>query len=185
MLLGEKESSDFFILMRAFRYAEQANWNPQRCRRLGINGLAAREAASTYEQFLRIAREEQLDVSREAPDEAAIERCVLTGFSDQVAMRVDAGTLRCNLVHNRRGVLARESVVQHSALLVASEVREVQGKDGDLTVLLNTATAIEEVWLRELYPAAFREERRGFLRCRAAPRDGARAGAFSRSRAAI
>ncbi len=160
--LGEKESSDFFILMRAFRYAEQANWNPQRCRRLGINGLAAREAANTYEQFLRIAREERLDVSRDTSNDAAIERCVLAGFSDQLAMRIDAGTLRCNLVHNRRGVLARESVVQHSALLVASEVREVQGKDGELTVLLNTATAIEEAWLRELFPADFREERKVF-----------------------
>jgi ATP-dependent helicase HrpB len=49
-------------------------------------------------------------------------------------------------------------VVHHSPLLVASDVREIQGKDGELTVLLNTATAIEEGWLRELLPEGFRIE---------------------------
>jgi ATP-dependent helicase HrpB len=157
-LLGEKESSDFFILMRAFRFAEQSNFNPQKCKRLGINGAAAREAGQTYEQFVRIAKDENLDLARNAGTDEAIQRSVLAGFTDQVAMRADTGTLRCNLVHGRRGVLARESVVHHSPLLVASDVREIQSKDGELTVLLNTATAIEEAWLRELLPEAFRTE---------------------------
>jgi ATP-dependent helicase HrpB len=157
-LLGEKEASDFFILMRAFRFAEQNQYNPQKCKRLGINGVAAREAAQTYEQFLRIAKDEKLDLARNTGTDEAIQRSILAGFTDQVAMRADAGTLRCNLVHERRGVLARESVVHHSPLLVASDVREIQGKDGELTVLLNTATAIEEAWLRELLPEAFRVE---------------------------
>jgi len=157
-LLGEKEASDFFILMRAFRYAEQNHYNPQKCKRLGINGAAAREAGQTYEQFLRIAKDENLDLTRNAGNDEATQRSILAGFTDQVAMRIDAGTLRCNLVHERRGVLARESVVHHSPLLVASDVREIQGKDGELTVLLNIATAIEEPWLRELLPDAFRTE---------------------------
>jgi ATP-dependent helicase HrpB len=157
-LLGEKEASDFFILMRAYRFAEQNQFNPQKCKRLAINAAAAREAGQTYEQFLRIAKDEELDLARNAGTDEAIQRSILAGFTDQVAMRADAGTLRCNLVHERRGVLARESVVHHSPLLVASDVREIQGKDGELTVLLNTATAIEEAWLRELLPEAFRIE---------------------------
>jgi ATP-dependent helicase HrpB len=157
-VLGEKEASDFFILMRAYRFAEQNHFNPQQCKRLGINGAAAREAGQTYEQFLRIAKEEKLDLERNAGNDEAIQRSILAGFTDQVAMRADTGTLRCNLVHERRGVLARESVVHHSPLLVASDVREIQGKDGEFTVLLNTATAIEEEWLRELLPDAFRTE---------------------------
>jgi ATP-dependent helicase HrpB len=161
-LFGGKEVSDFMILMRAFRYAEQSNYNPQRCRRLGINAIAAREVAQTFEQFLKIARDEKLDSAKDETNDEAIQRCVLAGFSDQIAMRIDAGTLRCNLVHNRRGVLARESAVQHSPLLVASDVREVQGKDGELTVLLNTATAIKQEWLREIYPEAFKKVEKVF-----------------------
>ena len=157
-LFGEKEPSDFFILLRAFRFAEQSGYHPQKCRRLGVNGPAAREAAQTFEQFLRIAKDEGLDPARSEANDEAVQRCILAGFSDQVAMRVDAGTLRCHLVHGRRGVLARESVVHHSPLLVASDVREIQSKEGELTVLLNTATAIEEPWLRELLPDAFRTE---------------------------
>jgi ATP-dependent helicase HrpB len=60
--------------------------------------------------------------------------------------------LRCALVHGRRGVLARESVVQ-TPLLVATEVAEIEGRD--LNVLLNGVTAVQEEWLRELFPEDF------------------------------
>ena len=79
---------------------------------------------------------------------------MLLGFSDHVAKRLDTGTLRCALVHGRRGLLARESVVQ-SSLLVATEIAEVQGKD--INVILNLCTAIREDWLRDLFPEDFRQ----------------------------
>ena len=153
--LGESAESDFFLHLRALRFAEQRNFNPQTCRPLGIHAPAAREAAALAEQFLRIAHDEGLDTTaRETPAEA-LQRCVLAGFPDMVALRLDGGTLRCALVHGRKGVLARESVVG-TPLLVASEVREVEMR-GDVETLLSLATAIKEEWLRELFPAGFRE----------------------------
>ena len=89
----------------------------------------------------------------------AVQRCVLVGFSDHLAKRLETGSLRCDLVHGRRGVLARESVV-NSPLFVASEVREVEsggGRDRALNVVLNLATVIKEEWLRELFPQDFKE----------------------------
>ncbi len=154
--LGEIEGSDFFVLMRAHRFAEQSNFNPQRCRELGINALAAREAAALAEQFLRIARDERLDLSTGETSSEAIAKCVLAGFPDQVAKRCDTGTLRCELVHHRKGVLARESVVHDAPLLVASEVREIEIR-GELETLLTLATGIKEEWLRELFPEGFEE----------------------------
>ncbi len=74
-----------------------------------------------------------------------------------MALRLDQGTLRCALVHGRRGVLARESVVHRAPLLVASEIREIE-TGGELQTLLTLGTKIEEEWLRELFPEAFREE---------------------------
>ncbi len=82
------------------------------CRKLGIHAVTARQVGPLLEQFLRIAEKEGLDTKpREVKDEA-LQKCILIGFSDRVARRIDQGTLRCELVHNRRGVLARESVVQ-------------------------------------------------------------------------
>jgi ATP-dependent RNA helicase HrpB len=110
---------------------------------------------------LKTAADEGLDISEKPVDNAAVQRCVLVGFSDHLAKRLDAGSLRCELVHGRRGVLARESVVK-SPLFVASEVREVErgsGRDRALNVVLNLATAIKEEWLRELFPKDFKEVR--------------------------
>jgi ATP-dependent helicase HrpB len=157
-VLGEETDSDFFILMRAFRYAEKSRFDGQRCSSLGINAGAAREAAQLSEQFLAIARDEGLDLQSGEAKPGAIQRCVLAGFPDQVAVRLDAGTLRCALVHARRGVLARESAVHDARLLVASEIREIESSDKERQVLLTMATRIQEEWLRELFPESFREE---------------------------
>jgi ATP-dependent helicase HrpB len=151
--LGDTAGSDFFVLMKALRFAEHASFNPQQCRPLGINTLAAREAATLAAQFLKIARDEDLDTTPRDSTPEALQRCVLAGFPDMVALRLDSGTLRCALVHGRRGVLARESVVS-AALLVASEVREIAMR-GDVETLLTLATAIKEEWLRELFPDGF------------------------------
>lgn len=151
-LLGEKASSDFWILMRAWTYASKNQFRLDACRKLGIHAVTARQVGPLFEHFLRIAEREGLDVqSREVKDEA-LQKCVLIGFSDRVAHRLDQGTLRCELVHNRRGVLARESVVQHAHLFVVAEIREVEGKDEEVRTILSLATAIEAEWLRELFP---------------------------------
>ena len=155
-LLGGEPSSDFFLLMRAFRYAEQNRFDPQRCGALGIQGGAAREVAGTLEQLLRLAERAGLDVSDQPAQAEAIQRCVLAGFSDQLARRVDGGTLRCRLIHQRTGELARESVVRESNLLVAAEIREVESRD-ELRVLLSLATAVKEEWLRDAFPDDFAE----------------------------
>ncbi len=156
-LLAGDSDSDLFTLVRAFRFAEKNDFDPRRCARVSVNAAAAREAGQLWEQFLAIAREEGLDVRAKGSAPGAVPRCVLAGFPDQVAVRMDVGTLRCALVHGRRGVLARESVVNQAQLLVASEIREVESSDGERQVLLTLATRIEEEWLRELFPEAFRE----------------------------
>jgi ATP-dependent helicase HrpB len=160
-LFGDETESDFFVLMRAWRYAERHGYHIDRCRRMGVHAQAARQVGTWFEQFLAIAAAEGLDISEKpfAPD--AVQRCVLLGFSDQVAQRLDGGTRRYELVHGRRGVLARESVVK-ATLLVASEVREVESggsRDRALNVVLNLATAIKEQWLHELFPEDFKEVR--------------------------
>jgi len=155
--LGEETESDFFLLMRAWRYADKANFGLDACRRLGIHAQGARQVGPLFEQFLEIAGKEGLDVGERRFDSVAVRKCVLAGFSDQLAKRLDAGTLRCELVHARRGVLARESAIQKSSLLVAAEVSEIEGRGGEVSVLLSLATAVEEAWLPELFPHDYRE----------------------------
>jgi ATP-dependent helicase HrpB len=157
-LLGEKASSDFWILMRAWTYASKNQFRMDACRKLGIHAVTARQVGPLFDHFLRIAKKEGLDVEPHEVKDEALQKCVLIGFSDRVAHRLDQGTLRCELVHNRRGVLARESVVQHAPLFVAAEVREVEGKDEELRTIISLATAIEADWLRELFPEDIKGE---------------------------
>ncbi len=157
-LLGEKASSDFWILMRAWNYAANNQFRLEACRRLGIHAVTARQVGPLLEQFLRIAKAEGLDAQPREVNDEALQKCILIGFSDRVARRLDQGTLRCELVHGRRGVLARESVVDKSPLFVAAEVREIEQRGGDLNTLLSLATAIEADWLQELFPDDIKRE---------------------------
>jgi ATP-dependent helicase HrpB len=154
---GETES-DFFVLMRAWRYAERNGYHIDICRRFGVHAPAARQVGQLFEQFLQIAAAEGLDVGEKTVDNTSIQRCILAGFPDHIAKRLDTGSLRCELVHGRRGVLARESGVK-SPLFVAAEVREVEtvgGRERSLNVVLSLATAVKEEWLRELFPQDFK-----------------------------
>jgi ATP-dependent helicase HrpB len=153
-LFGGDATSDLFVLMRALRYAESANFNPQKLRPIGVNGIAAREASALAQQFRGIAREEGLDDEARDTSSEALAKCILAGFPDQVGVRLDRGTLRIQLVHGRRGVLTRESVVQGAEIIVAGEIREVDSRD-DVQTLITLATAVREDWLREIFPDAF------------------------------
>ena len=151
-LFGEQASSDFWILMRAWNYAAKNQFRMDLCRKLGIHSVTARQVGPLLEQFLRIAKAEGLDTQPREVKEEALQKCILIGFSDRVARRLDEGTLRCEMVHGRRGVLARESKVQHSPLFVAAEIREIEGRDRELNTVISLATAIEISWLHELFP---------------------------------
>jgi ATP-dependent helicase HrpB len=151
-LLGDKAGSDFWILMRAWTYAARNDFRLDACRRLGVHLVTARQVGPLFQQFLDIAKREGLNTEPAAAADEALQKCILIGFSDRVARRVDSGTLRCELVHGGRGLLARESAVHNSQLLVPAEIREVEGKDKTVNTLLSLATAIEESWLRELFP---------------------------------
>ena len=155
-ILGEERASDFFRLMRAWKYADRADYSLEACRRLGIHAQTARQVGPLFSQFLEIAAGEGLDAGEHRVDEAAVRKCVLVGFPDHLARRLDGGTLRCELVHGRRGQLARESAIQQAPLLVAAEVSEIEARGG-VTVVLSLATAVDEAWLRELFPDDYRD----------------------------
>lgn len=144
--------SDFQILMRAWSWADRQGYRVEACRKLAVHADAARQAGKLFEQFLHIAKSEGLDISaKPAPDEA-IAKCALAAFADQLARRRSMGTLICDIVHGRTGTLARSSVAQGSRLLVAAEMNDVEGRDGETQVLLNLATEIDEDWLLEMFP---------------------------------
>jgi ATP-dependent helicase HrpB len=149
---GEEHESDFFLLMRAWRFADKGGYSLDACRRLGIHAQGARQVGPLFEQFLEIAGAEGLDTSERRVDGTQVRKCVLAGFPDHLARRLDAATLRCDLIHGRRGVLARESAIGKAPLLVAAEITEVGGRAGDVSVILNIATAVDESWLDELFP---------------------------------
>jgi len=151
-------TSDFQILMRAWAWADQQGYRVDACRRLAVHADGARQVGKLFEQFLHIAKGEGLDVSARTADDSAIARCVLAGFADQVARRRSMGTLLCDIVHGRRGLLVRGSVAQNSRLLVAAEINDVEGRGGEAQVMLNLATEIEEGWLREWFPRDFSEQ---------------------------
>jgi ATP-dependent helicase HrpB len=151
-------TSDFLVLMRVFEWARSRDFRMNECRTLGIHSDSARQVAKLFEQFLDIAHAEALLLEDTAPADSDIAKCVLAGFADQVAVRRGTGTLVCDIVHGRRGLLSRQSVASGSSLLVAAEIAEIEGRDGDARVLLSLATEIQEAWLREMFPQDFSEK---------------------------
>ncbi len=151
-LFGEEASSDFWTLIRAWEYANQNGFRIETLRAVGIHGVVARQVGPLHRQFLKIAGQHGLDMDPVELIEEALRKCILIGFSDRVARRLNEGSLRCELIHGRRGSLERDSMVRESSLLVAAEVQEIGGRPGEVNTVLGLATAIEFEWLKELFP---------------------------------
>lgn len=149
--------SDFQVLMRVFSWAKSRDFRATDCRQLAIHADSARQVGKLFAQFLDIAEAEGLSTEAPPASDEAIARCILAGFADHVARRKSGGTLVCDIVHGRRGLLARASVAQNSKFLVAAEIAEIEGRDGDARILLSLATEVEESWLREMFPQDFSE----------------------------
>jgi len=152
-MLGEA-TSDFFHWLRAWGMARKQGFNHGFCRKWGIHANACREADRAAEQFRRIAQAQKLNVDPGPLDEDALRRCLLLAFSDHLAKRDSRGTLRCSIVHGRRGELRRESAVREAELFVAAEMDEIETR-GEVTVFLSLATEIDERWLEDFFPADF------------------------------
>jgi ATP-dependent helicase HrpB len=148
-------SSDFLVMARAFRWAQKNDFRADRCRQLAVHGDAARQTGKVYDQFLNLAERQGLDIDAPAAPDEALARCILAGFADQVARRKGAGTNLCDIVHGRRGLLAKESAASESRLLVAAEISEIGQGSGEVRVQLSMATAIDEQMLRDLFPEDF------------------------------
>ncbi len=155
--------SDFFLQTRAFDWASASKFNPNACVGLGIHALACRQAGEIAKQLKELAaRVGLVDGAssgriggEEETVETSIAKCLLHGFSDQLAKRIDRGTRRCRMVNQRGGELRRESLVD-SDYFVAAELEE-RALRGDVTVLLGLVTEVRLEWIRHFYPADFKE----------------------------
>jgi len=148
--------SDLLLRLALLDRAAALRFETDACDRLGIHAQGALQADRAARQFLRIAQAQGLSVNAAPAHPDAVRRCLLVGLSDRLAVRLDAGTLRCAVVHGRRGELRRETCVRDARLLVAAEMEEVQAR-GEVTTFLSLVTAVEEDWLRELFPGDFAE----------------------------
>ncbi len=149
---GGKADSDFFPLIALWSQAQSRNYDLGWCREWGVHAQGARAAGVLAGQLQKLARSQGLDLGEsDRLAEDGLRRCLLIGFSDHIALREDAGTLRCRMPHGRRGELRRTSEVRDAPMIVAAEVEEVQAR-GDVAVLLSLASAVELEWLQQYFP---------------------------------
>jgi len=154
-LLGEEDASDLFRSFRAAQFALDHCFEIRDCEPLGIHAGAARTANAVFKQFIKAAERIGLKVNREEADMEKVQKCLLAGFIDRLARRIDKGSLRCKLVHNRAGELSRSSAIHDSPLFVAADMAEIEGGRREINILLSQVTAVKEEWLQALSSEAF------------------------------
>ena len=141
------DESDFESMLRALSSARDFKFDAQRLAPLGIHAGAAREA----DRLAKLLRS-RANTRGQQRSSADIARCLLTGFPDQVARRLNRSNRACEVVGGRRGRLGDESCVD-AELLVAVEIAEIEGRE--VNVLLNLNTIVTRDLLEELFPNDF------------------------------
>ena len=151
-VLGVSVSSDFFLSMRAWRFALAKKFQTRECKQLGIHAGSARQVQPLFNQFLRIAKQLNLDTEPKKVSDENIRRSLLLAFSDRLGRKMDRGTARCQMVNNRRGDVSKNSCLKNSELFVAAEINEIEGRDKTVQTFLSNLTEVEEDWLVQHFP---------------------------------
>jgi ATP-dependent helicase HrpB len=146
------DHSDFAGEWRAFESAEAMQFDPKRCGQVGILARGARETAKGFDRLASLARRfgwewKPVDFIK---NRDAVGHAMLASFSDQLAIRFNAGTLACRLVGNRRGKLDEDSCTKNAPAFVAAEITEVEARE--VITHLRRATAIDPAWRADLFP---------------------------------
>jgi len=146
-LFADQVSSDLIMQVNALEWAESIRFDRGMCEELGVHAQAARQAVQTAKLFTQ---------SRESDTGSLTElrKCLALAFTDHLAKR-RTDSRRCDLIDGRVAELDPESVVPNAGLLVAAEVRS---SERSKTPLLSGITEVEEEWLEELWPDAFRQQ---------------------------
>lgn len=144
--------TDFAAEYHALQSAKDHRFDAKTCGSFGISGRAARELEQGFDRLLALARKRAWPVNRIdfAAHATAIGHAMLAAFSDQLAVRLSAGTLACRVSGGRKGKLDDESIAKNAPAFIATEMTEVEGRE--VTVHLRRATAIHIEWLEELFP---------------------------------
>lgn len=158
-LWGDADRSDIVAQMIAWEAALKVNFDLRFCQEIGIHAQSSRQVLKIANQLSQFAEASGLMEGPPPVDRIskldAVRKCLLFGFPDRICRRLDGGTLRCSMVGNRRGDLARESLVGESELFVACEVNEIGRQGGKVNTVFNLCTAIEVSWLEDLFPDLF------------------------------
>lgn len=154
--------SDILAELQAWQFAREQRFHPDWGKKNGIHTLAARQAAEASQQLLGIARKCGLGQEERPTTVEMLHRLILAGFSDHVAMRLNAQNYAVETARGRRGEISRHSLSRDHKLIVATAIEErTTGKD--VTVLLSQAAPIKVDWLRELFPEDIATRRRTYF----------------------
>lgn len=155
-LWGEVGGSDMLAQIFAWEAALQVRFDLRFCREIGIHAQSSRQVLKIANQLSQFAEANGLKEGAGSGAVVskwdAVRKCLLLGFPDRVCRRLDGATLRCAMVGNRRGNLARESLAGEAEFFVACEVNEIGRQGGQVNTVFDLCSAIEVSWIEELFP---------------------------------
>ncbi len=157
--LNDDPRSDYGLLRRSFELAAACEFDFRVCYANGVNAGAAREVARTWAQLRRLVG----DAASRRPADVVeqIARSHLAGNLDRVGARLSSGSDQFEMMDGRIAELRNESALRAqrslSPLVVASEIRSIQTRDGDALILLGGCSGIKAEWISELRPVGYAE----------------------------
>lgn len=148
-------TSDLIFELNAWLWAGNRQFKTSDCYTLAINSNLARQTAQLALQIMHScpntgdSKKKKLPESLSIQEEQLLRKCIFTGFSDLIAVRHRLNSPTCQMMHGKSGQLHRDSIVQNSRLLVATEQEESKTPTG-VKLLLKKVTEIDESWLNEI-----------------------------------
>lgn len=158
----DRPASELEELAQICGVARSARFDEKFCRELGIHAANARRAFEIAADFRSVALScsggaGAAGAGAEDPADAA--KAVLSAFSDRVCVRLNEGTLACDIAGGRRGEVRRSSKRYASKIFVALDLSE-QSANGRAAIMASMLCPLERETIAEMFPGDFSSEER-------------------------
>lgn len=161
----ENPQSELEENVQLCKIAKSYSFDERTCRALGIHAVNARKAFEYAGEFYRTAvnfvknsADFKILEGYEKNSSQGIRLAVLSSFSDRLCVRLNEGTLACNILGGRRGEVRRSSKKYASKIFVALDLNE-QANMGRVSIMLSQICPVEKDDLKELFSEDFSENR--------------------------
>lgn len=144
--------NDFYLTAMIIDKIIQSNYDNQTVESFNASISSIKQLLQSIAFYLQVCRKQKMHTRNKSDDPDALAKALLSAYTDRVARKRDSGSLFYVLPDEKTVELTKSSCAKKSEYIVATTIRTIETRKGEIKTLITNACGINKYWIKELFP---------------------------------